>query len=412
MTSQFFTEAGTLERLRVGPLSNHLDGFAALLAEQGFKKATGREKLRLLGYFSRWLNRRGLGLEKLDERVIDEFARYRRKELGRVDRGCLCTLRAVIRYLRDNGVVDQPAHGPADDVDRLVREYHLYLVQERGLAAATCDYYVPFAHRFLAERFGSSSVQLEQLCPSEIRRFILTHADAMGPGRVKLMVTSLRSFLRFLLLRGSITVDLSAAVPSVPDWRQSTLPKSLEPEQVECVLRACDRSCATGLRDYALLLVLARLGLRAGEIVAMSLEDLDWEAGELTVRGKGSRRDRLPLPEDVGAALVTYLTRARPACSTRMVFVNMRAPHRGFASSVAVCTVVRKALAQAGLDPPRKGAHLLRHSLAVRMLRHGASLAEIGDVLRHDLPSSTEIYAKVDLDGLRALALPWPGGAP
>jgi len=200
-------------------------------------------------------------------------------------------------------------------------------------------------------------------------------------------------------------------VPRVADWRLATLPKSITSDQVERLLEACDRRNAVGRRDYAILLMLARLGLRAGEIVAMDLEDLDWDTGELVVRGKGGRRDRLPLPRDVGAAVAAYLRLGRPTCSTRRVFIRMRAPLRGFANSIAICTIVERALTRAELDPPRKGAHLLRHTLACTMLRGGASLAEIGEILRHRSPDTTAIYAKVDVTALRALAPAWPRSA-
>jgi len=203
---------------------------------------------------------------------------------------------------------------------------------------------------------------------------------------------------------------LAASVPSVADWRLSELPKFLEPEQVERLLEACNRTTPEGRRDHAVLLLLARLGLRAGEVVHMELDDIDWENGAIMVRGKSRREDRLPLPTDVGEALAAYLAEARPRCPSRTVFLRLRAPRQGFRSSVAVCDIVRRALARAGLHPGRKGSHLLRHGLAVKMLRGGASLAEIGEILRHELPITTEIYAKVDVAALRALALPWQGG--
>ena len=182
------------------------------------------------------------------------------------------------------------------------------------------------------------------------------------------------------------------------------------PEQVERLLKTCNRATPAGRRDYAVLLLLARLGLRAGEVVHMEFDDLDWESGELMVRGKSVRQDRLPIPKDVGAALAAYICDGRPRCSSRRVFLRLKAPQQGFTSSVAICDIVRRALVRAGLHPGRKGSHLLRHSLATTMLRGGASLAEIGEILRHQLPSTTEIYAKVDVASLRALALPWQGG--
>jgi site-specific recombinase XerD len=224
------------------------------------------------------------------------------------------------------------------------------------------------------------------------------------------MTYALRSFFRFLRLRGDLVIDLSTCIPKVAARPFSTLPKSLDAEEVESLLSSCDQTTVCGQRDFTILLLLARLGLRAGEIVAMALEDIDWDAGELRVRGKGGREDRLPIPQDVGEALAHYLSHGRPKCTTRRVFVRVRAPRRGFTSSVAICDVVRKALARAAIDSPRKGAHLLRHSLATEMLRKGASLDEIGQILRHRLADTTAIYARVDLAALRGLARPWPEG--
>ena len=224
------------------------------------------------------------------------------------------------------------------------------------------------------------------------------------------MTTAFRSFFRFLFQKGELKADLAASVPTVADWRLSTVPKYLTPEEVDRVLQACNRRTATGRRDYAILLLLARLGLRAGEVVALEFDDVDWRAGEILVRGKGLFHERMPLPVDVGEALTSYLRRDRPACQTRRVFVCMRAPRRGFAGPSTLTTIVRRALLRADLHPAVKGAHLLRHSLATSLLRSGATMGEIGEVLRHRDPSTTEIYAKVDFEGLRSLAHPWPMG--
>ena len=227
------------------------------------------------------------------------------------------------------------------------------------------------------------------------------------------MVTALRSFFRFLLRDAKIQVDLAACVPTVANWQLSSVPKYLSAEEIQRLLDACDRSTPTGRRDYAILLLLARLGLRAGEVVALEFDDVDWRAGEIRVRGKGLFHDRLPLLTEPGEALAAYLRTDRPETRTRRIFVRMQAPHTGFAGPSTVSTIVRRALERAGLHPPAKGAHLLRHTLATGMLRGGASMAEIGQVLRHRSPNTTEIYAKVDLQGLRSLAQPWPnlGGA-
>jgi site-specific recombinase XerD len=271
--------------------------------------------------------------------------------------------------------------------------------------------YRPIVRRFLTERFGSTPMRLDELRTIDIHRFIVRRVQTGSRRSAQLMVTALRAFLRFLQQRGSIAADLADAVPGVANWCLSHLPKSLPPEQVERMLACCNRGTPVGQRDYVILLFLARLGLRAGEVVTLTLDDLDWERGEVLVRGKGQRLGRLPLPTDVGAALVDYLRHVRPACSTRRVFIRMRAPLRGLVGPVAIDCVVRRALNRAELNPEFKGAHLLRHSLATDLLRRGASLTEIGQLLRHSRPTTTQIYAKVDIAALRTIGFPWPGAA-
>lgn len=245
---------------------------------------------------------------------------------------------------------------------------------------------------------------------SDISGFVVRHSHGISIGRAHSITTALRSFFRFLFQKGKLRADLAGCVPAVADWRRSTVPKYLTPEEVKRLLKACDRSTAIGRRDYAILLLLARLGLRAGEVVALQLEDINWRAGEILVRGKGLLHDRMPLPSDVGKALASYLRRDRPSCQTRRVFVCMKAPHRGLAARATLPTIVRYAIERANLHPPFKGAHLLRHSLATSMLRSGATMGEIAEVLRHRNPNTTEIYAKVDFDGLRSVTHPWPTG--
>ncbi len=411
MIAQFFPDPATRERLFVGPLANDIDRFATMLASQGYAQTTARDKLRLLGHLSGWLCRRNLGVADLDERLIDRFHRHRLRR-DRVDRATVPTCRALLAFLRETGRVLVP-----EDViehsalDRLAHDFAHYLTCERGLAPATLLNYVPIARCFLRERFGGAAPRLDELCPHDVHQFILRQSRIVSRRRAQLIVSALRSFLRYLYVRGDITTELAAVVPTVASWRLTELPKALPPAQVERLLHSCDRRSPGGRRDYAILLLLARLGLRAGEVVTMILDDIDWVSGVVMVRGKGARHEPLPLPQDVGEALVDYLRHGRPRCVTRRVFVRLHAPRCGFASSCAIEDVVHRALARAGLDPAFKGAHLLRHSLATRLLKHGASLAEIGELLRHRRPETTQIYAKVDLALLRALVRPWPGGA-
>jgi site-specific recombinase XerC len=291
----------------------------------------------------------------------------------------------------------------------ILDRYEKHLRSERGLVSATVVNYVPFARRFLVERFQHGPVLVRELKATDISAFVLRHAPTMGCRRAQLMTTAFRSFFRFLFQTGELQADLAVSVPTVADWRLSTIPKHLRPEEVRRVLGGCDRKTSAGRRDYAILLLLARLGLRAGEVVSLGLDDIDWRAGEILIRGKGLLHDRMPLPVDVGEALTAYLRMDRPRCQTRRVFVCMKAPRSGFGGPSTVSTIVRRALDRAGLHPALKGAHALRHSLATTMLRCGASMSEIGEVLRHRVPSTTEIYAKLDFDALRSLAHPWPG---
>jgi integrase len=315
----------------------------------------------------------------------------------------------MLELLRGLGIAAQRPRGSTSAARPIEQSFERYLMEERRLSQASLLNALPYVRRYLTDRFGSGPVMPDQLQPSDVTRFVLRSIGGMSPGRVKLLTGALRSFFRFLLMRGEIVANLAGAVPTVADWRLSSVPKGIDPGEVRRVLQSCDRRTITGRRDYAVLLLPARLGLRAGEVASLNLEDIDWEAGEITVRGKGPRRDRLPLPPDVGEALAAYLCR-RQRCATRRVFVTVRAPVRELSHQGSVGCIVERALTRVGLNPPRKGAHVLRHTLAVDMLRRGASLSEIGELLRHRRLDTTAIYAKVDLRALRALAPPWPGG--
>ena len=407
MLEQFFDDPEARRRLVGGPTGSHLDSFARSLADLGYARSTARAQLQLLAEFGAWLQRSQISLDEFDEEIVGAFVDDRRSG-GRLRRGDAYTVRRFVNHLRERGVLVLP--DPEEDsspLSRIEGRYRGYLRRERGLSPVTGDGYWPLVRRFLVERFVDGPLELGRLSPSDVSRFVVRHAPTMSPGRAKLMLTALRSFFRFHFQHGRIEIDLASAVPSVATWRLSNVPKHLPAEQLAGLLDACDRTTPSGRRDYAILLLLLRLGLRAGEVVALELDDLDWRAGEVLVRGKGLRHDRLPLPADVGEAVAVYLRRDRPGCPTRRVFIRMKAPRRGFAGPSTVSTLVRRALERAGLRPTTMGAHLLRHSLATGMLRQGASMAEIGELLRHRTPGTTEIYAKVDVEGLRALAHPW-----
>ena len=394
-----------------GPLASHIEGFAAELVRKGYAQESVLAKCDMLADLNRWLQRRQLSVAALDEGRLRQFQAARRRR-AKARRGDPATGQQLLEYLRDCDDIAAPAQ--KIDLTRtacLTRDFEEFLHSERGLSRSTVISYLPVVRGFLDEQFGRKALRLKQLRSQDVHGFILREIQRVSRTHGKRCITALRSFLRFLLQRGAIQTDLASTLPGVASWRLSHLPKLRSPEEVERLVAGCDRSTPSGKRDYAILLLLARLGLRGGEVLAMTLEDLDWECGEIVVRGKGQRLERLPLPKDVGAALACYLCDVRPACATRRVFIRMQAPRQGLAGPTAICCIVRRALRRAGLDPEFKGAHLLRHSLATHLLRSGATLGEIGQLLRHRQPTTTQIYAKVDIAALRGIAQPWPRGA-
>jgi site-specific recombinase XerD len=408
MLEDFFRRRATFERLRGGLLGPHFDSFVAALSHLGYATETVQKRLRLLDALDQWLRQRSLVLADLDEVVVKRFLENRR-DRGRLQHGDAQAARHFLDHLCAKGVLRSPE--PATDespVATLGRQYEDYLKKERGLTPVTIAHHWHFARRFLVDRFGDAPIRVRDLAHDDIAQFLLRHARSGSPASAKMMVTGLRSFFRFLFLTGQTQSDLAGAVPTVPQWRLAEMPRYLGPEEVERIILACERDSPAAARDRAILLLLARLGLRAGEVLALELDDIDWRAGELKVRSKGGQHDCLPLPADVGEAIAGYLRHHRPPCTTRRLFVLSKAPHRGFAHSTSLSTIVRRAINRAGLHAPFKGAHVLRHSLATGMLRCGASLDEIGQVLRHRAAPTTALYAKVDVQGLRSLALPWP----
>jgi site-specific recombinase XerD len=359
--------------------------------------------------FSRSLQRSGCEVRDLDEAVVERFLYHELKEQW----PHICapaTLRRLLAMLRQMGVTRGKPTAPRNPAQQLTADYWRFLLVERSLSAATAKSWLPFIDKFLFERFGVGTLKLSELHATDVTAFVQRHAHRHSPSQARKLVTSIRSFLRYLRYQGLIDVDLDRAVPKVARWSLSSLPKHLPAAAVQRVLDNCDLETSTGRRNHAILLSLARLGLRAGEVVRLKLEDIDWDNALITICGKGGHRAQLPLPIDVGQAIAGYLHRDRPRCSCRTLFIRDRAPLVGFGYATAIAKIVQRALERAGVESAHKGAHLLRHSLATDMLRNGASLEEIGEVLRHKSPDSTVIYAKVELDALRLLALPWPGG--
>ena len=394
-----------VSRVRMtGPLAGYAAGFAAQLDRAGYGPGSAADQVRVLAHLSRWLDERGLGAGALTAGRVEEFAAARRAA-GYRQWVSVRGLGQLLGYLRGRGVVPEPVRPvPVTAVELLLERYRGYLAGERGLAASTIRYYLAEARGFLAGREDS----LAGLTAAAVTGFVAAECRRRSTGSAKILVTALRSVLRFLVLEGLVTAGLPAAVPSVAGWRGAGLPKALPAGQVTALLASCDRDTATGLRDFAVLTLLARLGLRACEVAALELGDVGWRAGEVRIRGKSRRDEQLPLPSDAGEALAGYLRDGLPAgTASRRVFLTACAPRRGL-SAGAVKAIVRQACRRAGVIPV--GPHRLRHTAATGMLQAGAPLAETGQVLRHRSVSTTAIYAKVDHGALRQLAMPWPGG--
>jgi integrase/recombinase XerD len=393
----------------VGPLASFAAGFAAELERLGYTRDAVALQLLLMAQLSDWLARERLTASALTPGRVEAFAAARRAA-GHGTHRSAKALAALLEYLRRLGVVPPVVDAEATVVEALLARYRVFLRVERGLTAGTTRGYVDAVRPFLEGRLDAAGeLELRGLTAADVLGFVLAVCPGRRRGSAKLIVTGLRSLLGFLHVEGLVGRPLSSAVPSVAGWRLAGLPRALEPGQAGRLLASCSRETAAGLRDFAILTLLLRLGLRRGEVAGLALDDLDWRAGELIVRGKGHRLERLPLPADVGEAIAAYLHDGRPrSVEGRPVFVRVKAPHRALTPG-GVTQVVVAAARRAGLPPIT--AHRLRHTAATELLRAGAPLVEIGQLLRHRSELTAAIYAKVDLVALRELARPWPGGA-
>lgn len=404
------TGSKKLKKLSSGSLAPFLRLLILELASEGYADETIRAQLRLVGDLARWLKRKRLTLEALTRDHICHYIRYRTKRHKWSKRqGMKRALERFMKILKRDTDLKSRSRTMTSPVERVTHEYAVYLKQERNLADSTVTRYRGVVKCFLSDLFGRGRVKLASLKPTDVIGFVQKHANR-HPRESKNIRSALRSFLRYLRYRNFLKADLVGAVPIVAQWSMAGLPRSISTEQIDAVLAGCDRGTATGRRDYAIILLLARLGVRACEARSLKLEDIDWETGRITVRGKNGRVQQLPLVKDVGEAIVEYLRSGRPKSSSRFVFLRTRAPVGPLVAPSAVTSIVDRALARCGVNTPHRGAHQFRHGLASEMLRKGASLAEIGELLGHRRPDTTAIYAKVDILALHTLALPWPGG--
>jgi site-specific recombinase XerD len=394
-------------RRKPGQLGPHVEGYRAWLADRGYTSQTVRNMLADLGRVGRWMSGEGLLPAELGEDAMAAFLAARQAA------GCgrptgLRAMMPLLSYLREAGVCTA-AEPPQTHLGSLLGEYRMWLVRDRGLSAATVLRYENTARHFLQQQaMAGGALEPAGLTGADVNAFLLRECGRVSAGSAKGRVAELRAVLRFLYLQGLTPLRLGTAVPPVGGWRLATLPPVMTAADVRLLLDCCDCSTDVGVRDFAIMTLLARLGLRSIEVARLELRDVDWRAGELVVRGKARRQDRLPLPADVGEALVAYLARGRVPAGARRLFLTCQAP-RGPIRADLVGDVVERACRRAGV--PRVGPHRLRHALAGELLRRGAGLAAIGQVLRHQDLATTALYAKVDLATLRQVAQPWPGTA-
>jgi len=398
-----------------GATAEHLVAFVGSLIGQQYSVSYVCQLAQHALAFGHWCEDSRISFHALKDDDIVRYQRLRSRRRSRcfeTRRQELHALELLMRFLRDRGVC-RVAQTHAIAADEVVEGFAQSLKRDQGLAVVTVESYARLTRKFLVWRFGQGEVCLRDVRVTDASAFVKSEAKRMAPAALKNVVKALRSFLRYAQFRGEVTAGLAASVPAVASWASTPpIPRAISAEHAQRAIDSCDRQSAVGRRDRAVLLLLARLGLRACEIVRLTLDDVDWDCAQLRVRGKGGRESLLPLTADVGEAIAAYLECGRPASPDRHLFLRSQAPIRGLMEgSDGIGTIVRHALYRAKVDAPHRGSHQFRHALAVRMLQLGASFPEIGQVLRHRSPQSTSLYAKVDVGALRKLAMAWPGGA-
>jgi site-specific recombinase XerD len=408
--NEYLQRSALYRKLIHGPYGEFSRVYAARLSDEGLGRQCIWRSLSLFRDLMDWHVGSGHDPQDLGEVHVERFLEHRFKHWS-PDSGDRSALRRLLSALREEGLIPAAAPRERTEHEQIVDAFAVYLSNERGLAASTVESHKLLSHRFLLEVCPAGAAGFAALTPEIVIGYVERHALDGSADSGKAMCGVVRAFLRYLHLKGFISVALADCVPSIRRWRLAGLPTFLPPQKVQQVLDACDQTTAMGLRDYTVLMVLAKLGLRASEAAALNLDDIDWRSGKILVHGKGRRQAMMPLRHDVGTAIVAYIRHGRPASPCRRLFLRMLAPHVGFASGCAITMIAKQALERAGIHGyAHHGAHLFRHSLATDLLRSGASFAEIGQLLRHRSTDSTRIYAKLDIEKLRELSLPWPGG--
>lgn len=406
----FLKGSWTIRDLRAGSFRDCIDLYTARLRSDSYSTVTARCSVRIVNCFIRWLMKHRVDLAGIDDQIVARF-------FDDKDRGCSvrggdpAAIKRLIEVLRGAEIVAPATPLPAGPSEQILQHFRAYLDHRHGLNARSCSAYVRFTRPFLEDMAIAGPEDFVRLTAADVVGYVERRVHDASAATAVTMCSRLRSFLRYLQVEGLITHDLAACVPSVRKWRFTALPTYLSAEQLEKVLQCCDQNSASGRRDYAVLLLLCRLGLRAQEVATLTLDDIDWRAGQFRVQGKGRQQAMMPLPPDVGAAIAAYLQRGRPVSDRRELFLRAHPPHSGFPPTSGIRDIAARALTRAGVSGiAHGGSHVFRHSLATELLRSGAALTQISQVLRHKDHNTTRIYAKVDLVNLRTLSLPWPGG--
>jgi site-specific recombinase XerD len=406
---EFLSGSWSVRWLRAGPFRRCIDLYADQLRKDGYGTDSARVSIRIVSCFIRWLSERHFDPEGINEQLAARFL-----EAG--DRGCLLrsgdrvALSRFIKVLREAEIISPALPRVLDPAEQILERFHAYLDHRHGLKPRSCVAYVKFARPFLRDMSITRPDHFARLIPADVLGYVERRAQDASAATAVAMCSRLRSFLRYLLFEGLIVNDLAACIPSIRKWHFTALPTCLSAAQLQQVFQSCDQSTATGRRDYAVLMLLSRLGLRANEVATLTLDDFDWRSGQFSIQGKGGQRATMPLTPDVGAAIAAYLRDGRPVSDSRQVFLRAYAAHVGFPSATGIGDIARRAFKRAGVNGlAHHGSHVFRHSLATELLRSGATLTQVSQVLRHKDHNTTRIYAKVDLASLRTLSLAWPG---
>jgi site-specific recombinase XerD len=410
MLDMYLKTPKTIQRLRSGPLGPYMDGFAATLKERGYSYTTASKYLRSASHFGWFVHRHKGTVGSINDETLVAFRRHLTR--------CRCPLRhggkaihhtqygakLFVKFLRDIGVIKRQSANRTKDTELpVIVAFRQWLETHRGSAKDTLRLYCRGAVQLL-DQLGSDTSRYDA---KGVRGFFQRQASQISRSSAEKLATSLRAFLRYLSIHGNCQTGLDRAIPTVAGWRLATLPRCLTATEVQRILDYCDGDSHRGIRNRAIILLLARLGLRAGDVAGLRLSDIDWQNGTVVVAGKARRQVTLPLPQEIGDAILKYLE-CRPRVETDRVFVTAIAPFQPFRRGDSVSSVVKRAMQRAGVESPRKGAHILRHTAATEMLRQGCSLYQIGSVLRHRTIDTTAYYAKVDVALLKLVAQPWP----